>query len=272
MVSRQCLSKRDIKGMIGRSEIDAERVAREKAAWDAGVDRRRLEDILARSAGIWSEDVDRIITNAFADYYGGKFLEIGSASWASWIHRLKTPVGSVECINISDTEIQNGRDMAAGTEVKPTFKVMDAHSLDYDDASFDVVFGKAILHHLDYVVALDEIDRVLKPGGLMVFMEPLDLNPVGWLVRAVTPDMRTPDEVPMRLRHLRLFKERFDVTFHPVELASLPLGVTAGLLNLKKGGAFERATCAFDRLLLKIPGLRLCARSVMIVGKKKTGP
>lgn len=251
------------------TQIDAQRVAREKAAWDAGVDRSRLEGILARSATIWSREVDRIIQDAFAPHAGGDFLEIGSSSWASWIHRLKTPVGSVKCINISDTELENGREMSKGTEVKPDFRAMDAHKLDFPDATFDVVFGKAILHHLDYAVALDEIDRVLKPGGTMVFMEPLDLNPVGWVVRMLTPDMRTPDEVPMRMRHLKLFKDRFDVKFHPVELASLPLGIVSGTLNLKRGGAFERGTHALDRMLTKIPGLRLCARSTMIVGKKR---
>lgn len=253
---------------MGNAQIDADRVAREKAAWDAGVDRRKLERVLARSAAIWSSHVDRIIQDAFAPHAGGRFLEVGSSSWASWIHRLKTSVGSVTCINISDAELENGRDMARGTEVKPDFLMMDAHKLDFEDNSFDVVFGKAILHHLDYAVALDEINRVLKPGGTMVFMEPLDMNPVGWVVRAVTPDMRTPDEVPMRLRHLKLFKERFDVRFHPVELSSLPLGILGGFAGSKPGGRFERLVCGFDRMLVRIPGLRLWSRSTMIVGKK----
>jgi len=254
---------------MGNAEIDADRVAREKAAWNAGVDRRKLERVLARSAAIWSGDVDRIIGQAFAPHAGGKFLEIGSSSWASWIHRLKTPVGSLECINISEAELENGRAMARGTEVKPEFLIMDAHKLDFEDNSFDVVFGKAILHHLDYWIALDEIERVLKPGGTMVFMEPLDMNPVGWAVRAVTPDMRTPDEVPMRMRHLKLFKERFDTRFYPVELVSLPLGILGGMTGAKPGGRFERLVCGLDRGLVRIPGLRLCARSTMIVGKKR---
>ncbi len=248
--------------------IDEDRVAREKEAWNAGIDRERLEKILARSAEIWSGDVDKIIQNAFSPYENGSFLEIGSASWASWIHRLKTPAGSVHCINISEAELEHGRDMAKGTEVKPEFHIMDAHQLDFPDASFDAVFGKAILHHLDYAVALDEIERVMKPGGVMVFMEPLDMNPVGWIVRAATPDMRTPDEIPMRLRHLKLFEERFETAFHPVEMASLPLGILGGILGAKPNGFFERFVRRLDRGLVKIPGLRLCARSTMIVGRK----
>ena len=53
--------------------------------------------------------------------------------------------------------------------------------------SFDFVYGCAILHHLDYHRALDEICRVLKPGGRILFAEPLGINPVAKLVRLVTP-------------------------------------------------------------------------------------
>jgi 2-polyprenyl-3-methyl-5-hydroxy-6-metoxy-1,4-benzoquinol methylase len=53
----------------------------------------------------------------------------------------------------------------------------DAHHLKYADASFDIVFGSSILHHLDMDIALKEVWRVLKPGGKMVFAEPNMLNP-----------------------------------------------------------------------------------------------
>jgi len=43
---------------------------------------------------------------------------------------------------------------------------LDAHDIDYPDESFDVVFSHSVLHHLQRpLVALKEIQRVLKPGG-----------------------------------------------------------------------------------------------------------
>lgn len=57
------------------------------------------------------------------------------------------------------------------------FEEADAHQLKYADASFDIVFGSSILHHLDMLVSLKEVYRVLKPGGKMVFAEPNMLNP-----------------------------------------------------------------------------------------------
>ena len=48
--------------------------------------------------------------------------------------------------------------------------VTDAEGLPFDDASFDLVFGHAILHHLpDLGTALSEFQRVLRPGGELAF-------------------------------------------------------------------------------------------------------
>ena len=49
-------------------------------------------------------------------------------------------------------------------------RVADAETLPYDDATFDLVVGHAVLHHIpDVELALREVLRVLKPGGRFVF-------------------------------------------------------------------------------------------------------
>ena len=46
----------------------------------------------------------------------------------------------------------------------------DAASLPFEDASFDLVFGHAVLHHLpDLEGAFREFRRVLRPGGVVAF-------------------------------------------------------------------------------------------------------
>ena len=46
----------------------------------------------------------------------------------------------------------------------------DALSLPFEDSSFDIVFGHAVLHHLpDLEACLAEFNRVLRPGGVIAF-------------------------------------------------------------------------------------------------------
>ena len=51
-----------------------------------------------------------------------------------------------------------------------------AENISFEDSSFDVVIVDGVLHHLKglepYKTACDEIYRVLKPGGLVIIMEP----------------------------------------------------------------------------------------------------
>ncbi|MDQ1625868.1 MAG: hypothetical protein QOJ49_1366 [Actinomycetota bacterium] len=49
-------------------------------------------------------------------------------------------------------------------------RVADAERIPYADATFDLVVGHAVLHHIpDVELALREVLRVLKPGGRFVF-------------------------------------------------------------------------------------------------------
>lgn len=59
---------------------------------------------------------------------------------------------------------------AANLELPLEGRVADAESIPYDDDSFDLVVGHAVLHHIpDLDVAMREVLRVLKPGGRFVF-------------------------------------------------------------------------------------------------------
>ena len=82
-------------------------------------------------------------------------------------------------IDISDVAIEKARgaSRAAGIE-NAEYRRMNAEFLEFDDNSFDLICGTAILHHLDLTRAYSELARVLKPGGLAVFMEPLGHNPL----------------------------------------------------------------------------------------------
>ncbi|HRZ82109.1 MAG TPA: class I SAM-dependent methyltransferase [Candidatus Hydrogenedentes bacterium] len=62
------------------------------------------------------------------------------------------------------------------------FAAADATALPFQEASFDAVFGVAVLHHLaEPLDGVRELLRVLKPGGRFCFLEPKRFYPVHFL-------------------------------------------------------------------------------------------
>jgi SAM-dependent methyltransferase len=108
-----------------------------------------------------------------------------------------------------------------------TFEVMDAEHLTFPDASFDVICGSGILHHLDLARANTEIARCLAPQGEAVFVEPLGHNPAINAYRRFTPGLRTPDEHPLRMADFAAMRRSFgdvDVRYYALAaLAAVPL-------------------------------------------------
>ncbi|MGH3934519.1 MAG: class I SAM-dependent methyltransferase [Pseudonocardiaceae bacterium] len=58
------------------------------------------------------------------------------------------------------------------------------HALDAEDDAYDAVFDFAIIHHIpDWRSALDEVVRVLKPGGRFIFDEVTAIALASWTYR-----------------------------------------------------------------------------------------
>jgi 2-polyprenyl-3-methyl-5-hydroxy-6-metoxy-1,4-benzoquinol methylase len=55
------------------------------------------------------------------------------------------------------------------------FEIGTAENLNYPSGFFDVVAGVDILHHVDISDSIRECFRVLKPGGIAVFKEPIEV-------------------------------------------------------------------------------------------------
>ena len=148
---------------------------------------------------------------------------------------------------------------------------MDAHQLDFPAGHFDLVFGAGILHHLDLDVALRELHRVLRPSGLFVFSEPLDNNPVGWLVRWLTPRARTEDETPFRFEHIASIRRWFDCELHFEQLLSVPVGLVSRALFKEPDNGLTRFAYSVDEFVqLRLPAAGPYFRKVTMVGRKRS--
>ncbi|HTQ30690.1 MAG TPA: class I SAM-dependent methyltransferase [Opitutaceae bacterium] len=128
------------------------------------------------------------------------------------------------------------------------FSVDDAHHTQFPAGSFDLVIGRGILHHLDIPAACAEIKRVLKPGGRIVFGEPLDGNALINLYRKLTPNIRSRDERPLSYGSLKLLGSHFgelDIRYY----GFLTLGLA--VFGLRSPRRLHR----FDGFLLNTLGL-----------------
>ena len=98
-------------------------------------------------------------------------LEIGSGTGYFTLNLMQDGViGSGTCTDISPgmLETLEGNATALGLEVETA--ACDAAELPFEDESFDLVLGHAVLHHLpDLDRAFAEFHRVLAPGGTLFF-------------------------------------------------------------------------------------------------------
>lgn len=98
-------------------------------------------------------------------------LEIGAGTGYFSLHLLAAGVvGRATCTDISPGMLRELRANADRLGLEVDAQVADAEELPFDDESFDLVHGHAVLHHLpDLDRAFAEIRRVLRPGGRLVF-------------------------------------------------------------------------------------------------------
>jgi SAM-dependent methyltransferase len=173
-------------------------------------------------------------------------------------------------IDLSDRAIERARATAAQIGYGHCrFDVMDAEQLTFDAASFDVVYGRGILHHLDLDRAFREIQRVLAPGGSAFFLEPMGHNPLINRFRQLTPELRTPDEHPLLVRDFELARRYFD-RVETRYFGLTTLGAVAISLDgpRPEGRWLMRACEAVDDLVLKLPAVGQNAWMVLLTLRK----
>lgn len=191
---------------------------------------------------------------------GKRVLEYGCGD--GWVTKELALMGAeLDSFDISGEAVKKTYAMLETMKIAARCSVrrMAAEEVDYPDDAFDVVVGFAILHHLDLDKAMPELYRVMKPGGVAVFAEPLGSNPFLKFYRRLTPQYRTADERPLILRefmrHTRKFK-RFSHEEHYL-LSLLALGCTSvrGLRKLSEI-FIEPFMRTDDKLLRAFRGLR----------------
>lgn len=113
--------------------------------------------------------------------------------------------------DLSHTQLVRARELIEEELPEARFSLIQANAeqLPFADDSFRIIYGKAILHHLDLEGSANETHRLLRSEGRATFAEPLARHFIIWLGRRLTPKMRTDDERPMELDDLEQFGRSF---------------------------------------------------------------
>jgi ubiquinone/menaquinone biosynthesis C-methylase UbiE len=124
---------------------------------------------------IGQDQVRGKLVKALGDAAGETFgdaLEIGSGTGYFSLNLMQQgTIGALTATDISPGMLEQLASTAEGLGLGDvTAVVTEAETLPFDDASFDLVLGHAVLHHIpDLDRAFAEFRRVLRPGGAIVF-------------------------------------------------------------------------------------------------------
>lgn len=164
--------------------------------------------------------------------------------------------------------IAEQRVVADGQSHAVTLLCGSAHAVPLPDDSVDLVFGNAVLHHLDLERCAGEVYRVLKPGGRAIFKEPVRDSRVLRALRPLVP-YRQPDlspfERPLLWREVEAFASRFEML--SCRCFNLPFVTVARLLRAPSPQQ-DRLQRADAWLLRRWPRLR-CYASVVVFELRK---
>ena len=172
----------------------------------------------------------------------------------------------IVAIDISEEAIKKAKKKLEEVNKNIDFKVDNCENLSLDSDTFDVVYGSGILHHLDFKKSLNEINRVLKKDGTIIFVEPLATNPLINIYRKFTPNARSADEHPFKSKDIELINSIFknvEIKYYGfLTLVFLPFYKSPGDSRLFK------IISSIDEMILKIKYFKFLAWSILIKGEK----
>ena len=189
------------------------------------------------------------------DLNGGRILEIccGVGELAIALARVFPRAEVIACDRYPNAGEAIREAAGHGGPSNLRYRCGDALNLrELENGSLDLVYGQATLHHLahDTTAVGEELSRVLKPGGRLVFIyEPLGHNPFWAMIRAYRIARKNiGDESNLTIAQLEEVARPFsDCEVQPFNLAAYPMKY----LGQVAGSSIINAVHRWDRAVMK---------------------
>ena len=209
--------------------------------------------------------------NLCGNIQGKKVLDFGCGVGYSSEFFLKSPLQTLTGVDLSAQRIKQCHNSLDSK--KASFIVSDCEQTCLKNNSFDIIFGNAILHHLDLKTSILEIKRLLKINGRAIFIEPLGHNPLINIIRRLTPKARTKDERPLKASDFNVIKHYFpgSLKINPLFFSIIPLILIFKFLSEKSQKRLVNITNELDKILFVLfPWLKKFAWVGIIELSKKS--
>jgi len=175
--------------------------------------RRRIQRL--RSAAGVDGELLNLHRMWLGDLTGARVLDLGCFTGNRLSLSMAAQAAEYVGVDLSDHAISelNGTLQAHGL-LNARAVAMDFLNNNWPDGYFDVIYAYSVLHHFsDIDIALVELRRVLKPGGVIISMDPLATDPFNRLARfAYRPFQTDRDwEFPFTGNTLSSFRRHFEI-------------------------------------------------------------
>ncbi len=204
--------------------------------------------------------------SVMGDLKGRRILEIGPGLGQDTI-ALAEHGADLTVIDISRPGLAVARQAVerAGLLDRCHFEQRDAQASGFPDSYFDGIFARGVTMHVDLLPFLQEMSRVLRPGGRAVFIDPLKYHPIINLYRLSVSSCKDSEPVYRNIREMKQGARYFSAFDHRV----FYLNSVLALVFRGRPAIYERLTKPLQRIdrltLAALPFLRPFAWTAVVV-------
>jgi len=152
----------------------------------------------------------RQIMEWLGSVHGKKILDLGCGAGEAAVY-FAIKGARVTAADLSAGMLNVAQALASRRHVAINTRQCLSHRTGLPDQEFDIIYAANLLHHVDKRQTLAEVSRLLKPGGLAVFWDPLRHNPLINIYRLLARRVRTDGEQPLHINDRKIFKQYFPV-------------------------------------------------------------